>query len=174
MDFDNQSTFERKFVVYNGMKESGTLFKSNRKCMKYSLPDLSGLQMRLSSGRKDSKIKLRDDVYLDRSNTFVSTSCEVKTMSQINLNNENLKLSTISLFPSVSSTEEFKNDIKKNIKRSLRKKPFGSSLPASQSMPARLNNCGEMDKVVEEVLICGKPPMNTHISNKLTCEKTAG
>ena len=95
-------------------------------------------------------------------------------MSQINLNNENLKLSTISLFPSVSSTEEFKNDIKKNIKRSLRKKPFGSSLPASQSMPARLNNCGEMDKVVEEVLICGKPPMNTHISNKLTCEKTAG
>ena len=113
---------------------------------------------------------MREDDFLNRSNTFVSTSCEVKTISQINLNNEN-KLSTISLFPSVASTEEFKNDIKKTLKRSMRSKTrsFGATLPASRSMPSL--HYGEMDKIVEEMLIVVKPPMNIHISNKMTCEK---
>lgn len=93
-------------------------------------------------------------------------------MSQINLNN--LKLSTISLFPSVTSTEEFKNNIKKSFKKSLRtkQKPFGATLQTSQSMPSL--SYGEMDRLVEEVLICGKPPLINHASNKLTCEKPVG
>ena len=57
MKLGDRSSFQRKFVVYNGLTDAGTLFKSNRKCLKYSLPDLSGLQMRLSSDRKGFTIK---------------------------------------------------------------------------------------------------------------------
>ena len=55
MDCHDGGSFQRKFVVYGGMKESGTLFESNRRCLKYSLPDLSGLQMQLSAERKGLK-----------------------------------------------------------------------------------------------------------------------
>ena len=67
-----------------------------------------------------------------------------------------------------------KNDIKKNLKRSLRKKqkPFGGVLKTSQSLPTLYGS--EMDKLVEEVLKCGKPPLNTHISDRCTSEKPVG
>ena len=45
----HDARFERKFVVYD---EAGAIFKSSKKCLKYSLPDLSCLQMRLSADRK--------------------------------------------------------------------------------------------------------------------------
>lgn len=238
--------FERKFVVYNGLKDAGTLFNSNRKFLKYSLPDLSCLSMKLSAveSRKGLNKGVRSKVpkaptcssdkyiahhshtgyyvfhilsfkcYLlhlsyafvsissninfvkmyfhadaaaaskSRDNgtkrskgprgsehtNFISTSCGMKTMSQINLSGEHFKLSTIKLAPSVTSPGEFQRDIKRKLKRSVRygnPRPFGY-LTTTMSMPA-LHSAGHGDfnKLGDDVLVCGKPPLNYHSAPKV-------
>ena len=55
MDFYHRGRFQRKYVLYG--EEQGNIFKSGRKCFKFSLPDLSGIQMHLTAVKKGLFLK---------------------------------------------------------------------------------------------------------------------